>query len=218
MNGAREATPARRAWVRRALLWVWIGELWNVVEAAVALYAGAAAASVSLLAFGVKSVIEIGLGGILIWQLRRELSARDAQAASERRALRLLGLAFHVLAVFVLAQTAGTLVGWLDEPRESLLGIALVLGSAALMTPLYFAKSRLASKLGSRSLQKEAVATLGCDLQDLTVVVGLGLNSLFGWWWADAVAALLLIPFLVREGREAIHESRTATARDPQAT
>ena len=200
-------TNDRKTLIKKAMILVWIGELWNVVEAVIALSAGASAGSIALLAFGFKSITELFLGGILIWQLRREWNVSDGEVVSEKKALKLLGIAFFVLAFYVLAQSTATLLGWLREPESSLTGIFLVLSSAAIMAFLYLGKTRIAKQLSSRSLQKEAVATLACDLQDMTVLVGLGLNELFGWWWADPATALLLIPFLIREGREALEES-----------
>lgn len=200
-------TSDRKSLIKKAMLLVWIGELWNVVEAAIALSAGASSGSVALIAFGLKSIIELFLGGILIWQLRKEWKVSEGETVNEKKALKLLGISFFVLAFYVLAQAVATLLGWLKEPETSIVGIVLVLASAAVMTVLYFGKTSIAKKLGSRSLQKEAVATLACDLQDMTVLVGLGLNALFGWWWADPVTALLLIPFLIKEGREAFEES-----------
>lgn len=197
----------RKNSIKKAMVLVWTGELWNIVEAVIAISAGAAVGSIALIAFGSKSIIELFLGGILIWQLRREWKISDGETVSEKKVLKLLGVAFFVLAFYVLTQSTATLLGWLKEPEESLTGIILVLASAALMTFLYFRKTKIAKKIGSRSLQKEAVATLACDLQDMTVFVGLGLNALFGWWWADPVAALLLVPFLIKEGREALKES-----------
>lgn len=200
--------PNRKELIKKAMLLVWIGELWNIVEAVLALRAGAASGSVSLLAFGLKSIIELFLGGVLIWQLQRELKAVDGESINERRTLKFVGYSFFGLALYVLIQSGATLVGWIKEPEPSLIGIFVVLASAAIMALLYLAKINLARKLGSRSLQKEARATLACDLQDMTVIVGLVLNSLFGWWWADPVTALFLVPFLINEGREALEESQ----------
>lgn len=197
----------RKTLIKKAMVLVWIGELWNVVEAVIALNAGATAGSIALLAFGFKSIIELFLGGILIWQLRREWGASEGEVVGEKKALKLLGIAFFILVFYVFAQSSAALLGWLKEPEGSITGIFLVLSSAAIMALLYFGKTRIAKLLKSRSLQKEAVATLACDLQDMTVLVGLGLNALFGWWWADPATALLLIPFLIREGREALEES-----------
>lgn len=206
----RTENENRKSLIKKAMALVWIGELWNVVEAVVALSAGIRAASISLLAFGSKSIIELFLGAVLILQLRRELQAAEHQKVSEKKALKLLGWAFFALAFYVLGQSIATLFGWLEKPEESVTGIVLVLASAGVMTGLYFSKTRIAKKLGSRSLQKEAVATLACDLQDMTVFVGLAFNGLFGWWWADPVSALVLVPFLIHEGREAIEESAEA--------
>ena len=96
-------------------------------------------------------------------------------------------------------------LGWLAEPRESAVGIVLVVASALVMTVLYFGKTSIARKLSSPALRAEAVESLVCDLQDLTLLVGLGANALWGWWWADPMAAPALIPFLLREGWEALN-------------
>lgn len=200
-------TVNRKQLIKKAMILVWIGLLWNIVEAIVALVAGSRASSVALLTFGLKSIIELFLGGVLVWQLRRQWGAAEGKPVTEKRALKLLGFSFFTLAVYVLIQSAAVILGWIKQPEESLTGIILVLASAVVMTVLYFGKTRLAKKLGSRSLQKEAVATLACDLQDMTVVVGLIFNKLFGWWWADPASALLLIPFLIHEGRESLEEA-----------
>ena len=93
-------------------------------------------------------------------------------------------------------------MGWLPEPQPSLVGVALVVASAVVMSVLYVGKMRIAARVQSRSLRAEAMETLFCDLQDLTILVGLALNSLLAWWWADPVAALFLVPFFLKEGRE----------------
>jgi divalent metal cation (Fe/Co/Zn/Cd) transporter len=188
---------------RRGLALVWIGELWNLGEAGIALWSGVRASSVALVAFGLDSLIELFVGAILIWRLGREWTGHEEEAAAEARALRLAGLTFFLLSAWIVVQTAGTLSGWLPEPKESLVGIGLVVASAVVMTLLYIGKMDVARKLGSRALRAEAVESLVCDLQDLTLLLGLGLNALWGWWWADPIAALGLVPFLLNEGREA---------------
>ncbi|MBF8266765.1 MAG: cation efflux protein [Dehalococcoidia bacterium] len=188
---------------KTALLLVWIGEIWNLVELVVALWSGLGAGSVALLAYGLDSFIELFAGFVLIRHLSGEWKG-EGENAADSKALRLIGATFFLLAAFILLQSSATLLGWLAEPRPSLVGIGLVLASALVMTVLYFLKIGIAKKLGSRSLRAEAVESLVCDLQDLTLLVGLGLNALLGWWWADPVGALLLIPFLIKEGREAL--------------
>jgi len=188
---------------RRALLLVWIGEAWNVIEAAVALLSAADASSVALFAYGLDSLIEIFAGLVLIWRLRGEWRRTEEEAA-EKRALKLVGITFFLLAAFVLFQALSTLFRWFSPPQESVTGIVLVIASAIVMTLLFRAKSRIAGKLGSRALRAEAMESLMCDLQDMTVLFGLGLNALLGWWWADPVAAIILIPFMLKEGWEGV--------------
>ena len=191
---------------RRALVLVWAGESWNLLEMAVALWAGIAASSVALIAFGLDSIVELFAGAVLIRHLSHEWRGSES-IGRERKALRLVGVTFFLLAVFIVFQSTATLSGRLPEPRGSLLGISLVIASAAVMSLLYLAKMPIAKKLGSSALRAEAIESLVCDLQDLTVLIGLGLNAWLGWWWADPVAALALIPFLIKEGREAFRDS-----------
>lgn len=186
---------------RTALILVIAGLLWNLVEAVVALWAGAQAGSVAMLAFGLDSVVELLAGGVLVWRLRTRLDEEEAEAA-ERRAQRLLAFSFFLLAAYIVLHSGANLLGWLPEPQPSLVGIALVVASAVVMSGLYVGKMRIAARAQSRSLRAEAMETLFCDLQDLTILVGLALNSLFAWWWADPAAALFLVPFFLKEGKE----------------
>jgi divalent metal cation (Fe/Co/Zn/Cd) transporter len=188
---------------RKALILVWIGFLWNFLEAGIALWSAATASSVALFAFGLDSIIEIFAGAVLIWRLNLK---DDKEEEAESISLKLVGITFFLLAAFVAFQSFATLTGFLVAPQESFVGIVLVVASAVVMTILYVWKTRLAKQLGSRALRAEAVESLMCDLQDLTVIVGLGLNDLFGWWWTDPVAALALIPFFIKEGIEAFRD------------
>jgi divalent metal cation (Fe/Co/Zn/Cd) transporter len=183
---------------KNALALVWVGEIWNIGEAAIALWSGVAANSVALLAFGLDSVIELFAGAVLIWRLTR--SEQDEQA--EQKALKLVGISFFVLAAYVGLNSVLTLTGIQPEPKPSAVGIALVVASAAVMTILYFRKTAIAKQINSPALAAEAKQSLFCDLQDVPVLLGLGLNFVFGWWWADPVVALILIPLIIREGKE----------------
>jgi divalent metal cation (Fe/Co/Zn/Cd) transporter len=202
-TSAAEVSATQQRLRRHALRLVAVGEAWNVLEAAVALWAAVSTGSVALLAYGLDSLIELFAGAVLLWRLSRERGDAEERAA-EQRALKLVGVTFFLLAAFVTAQSLATLASWLPKPQESLVGIILVIASAVLMTVLYVAKVRVAEKMRSRALRAEATQSLLCDLQDLTVLVGLGLNALFGWWWADPAAALVLVPFMVREGWEGV--------------
>ena len=141
----------------------------------------------------------------MIWRLSLERDQREEEAA-ERKAERLVGATFFLLSAYILVQSSASLLGWFPEPRQSLIGIALVVTSAVVMTALYFRKIGIAKALSSKALRAEAVESLMCDLQDLTLLIGLGLNALWGWWWADPVAALALIPFFIKEGWEGVFE------------
>jgi divalent metal cation (Fe/Co/Zn/Cd) transporter len=188
---------------RLALLLVWIGEIWNIAEAGVALWSAKDAGSVALLAYGLDSIIELFAGAVLIWHLNHEWGERQ-EGAAEKKALRLVGITFFVLSAWIAIQAIATLIGWFTEPRESLVGIILVIASAAVMTSLFFPKLNIARRIDSPALRAEAKESLACDLQDLTLLIGLGANALWGWWWADPVAALALIPWLIKEGWESV--------------
>ena len=186
---------------RTALILVLAGLLWSLVEAGVSLWAGVQAGSVALLAFGLDSIVELLAGGVLVWRLRGEWKGLEEEAA-ERRAQRLLGLSFFLLAAYIALHSGANLLGWLPEPQPSLVGVGIVVASAVVMSGLYVGKMRIATRMQSRSLRAEAMESLFCDIQDLTILVGLGFNALFSWWWADPVSALVLIPFFVKEGFE----------------
>jgi divalent metal cation (Fe/Co/Zn/Cd) transporter len=204
------ATPAAPVagdtlrWKQRALLLVWSGVAWGVVEATVGLATGAVTNSTALIAFGFDSIIELAAGGILIWHLRRELSGRDVPENAEHRAHQMVGVTFFALAAFVVVHAALSLTGVLPEAQPSVVGIVLIAASAVVMTVLYFMKTDLATKLGSPALRLEAKQALYCDLQDVPVIVGLVASLAFGWWWADPLVALAIVPLLIREGREGL--------------
>lgn len=186
---------------KTALALVSIGLVWNLVEAGVAFWAGVQAGSVALFAYGLDSVVELFAGGVLVWRLRIEGGGEDAETA-EQRSRRLIGFTFFLLAVYVALHSIASLVGWLPQPEPSLAGVILVIASAVVMTVLYIAKMRVATRMQSRALRAEAIESLFCDLQDVAVLIGLGFNALLAWWWADPVAGLLLIPFFIKEGLE----------------
>ena len=186
---------------KTALFLVLAGLLWNLIEAAVALWAGSRAGSVAILAFGLDSIIELLAGAVLMWRLgalREESEAEAAEVTSQK----LVGLSFFLLAAYVLLHSGASLLGWLPEPEPSLAGVLIVVASAVVMTGLYVGKMRIAKLMQSRSLRAEAMESLFCDLQDLTILIGLGLNSLLSWWWADPVSALVLVPLFIKEGIE----------------
>lgn len=191
---------------RKALVFVWIGEIWNVFEAVIALWSAWVASSVALLAFGLDSIIELFAGAVLIWRFQKEASD---ESLTERKALRLVGVTFFMLSVFIIFQSITTLLGYFSQPQPSFVGIFITISSAVLMTILFVFKINIASQLGSRALRAEAYESLVCDIQDLIVLAGLGLNIVLGWWWADPLMALALVPLLIKEGIEAFRDETT---------
>jgi len=190
---------------KKALLLVWIGEIWNLFEATIALWLALIAGSVALFAFGLDSLIELFAGAVLIWRFYEE---KKDDSSTERRALRMIRITFFLLSAIIMFQSIATLFGYFSRPQESFSGILITISSAVLMTILFFFKSNIAKKLNSRALMAEAYESLICDLQDLVVLAGLGLNILFGWWWADPIMAMVLIPFLIKEGFESFRDEQ----------
>jgi divalent metal cation (Fe/Co/Zn/Cd) transporter len=177
---------------------------WNLVEGFVAIGAALAAGSVALLGFGIDSFVECASGSILIWRLLAERRAKDHEAveALEHRAQKLVALSLYGLVAFIAFDAGRTLLTG-DRPEPTAVGLALTAISLGVMWWLARAKRRTAIALGSRALQADAFQTTACWWLSLTVLAGVGLNALFGWWWADPLAALGMTYFLVREGREA---------------
>jgi divalent metal cation (Fe/Co/Zn/Cd) transporter len=204
MTENRRSEESSKTFRRKALYLVWLGEIWNVLEAIVALRSALEVGSVALSAFGLDSIIEVFAGFVLIWRLGKKWEEGEEEA--ETRSLRLVGITFFLLAAYILFQSLATLLGWLPEPERSDVGVILVVASAIVMTGLYWSKLRIADRIGSRALRAEAIESLICDLQDLTVLAGLGLNILLGWWWADPLAAIILIPFLLKEGWDSVKD------------
>jgi divalent metal cation (Fe/Co/Zn/Cd) transporter len=178
----------RGAALRRARLLNRLTLGWNVAEGGVALAAGVAAGSISLVGFGLDSAIEVAASVILAWRLHQERRG-GCMAESDRRATRAIAVSFAVLAVYVWVQAGLDLAGG-ARPRASGVGIAMAGLSLAVMPWLARSKRSLAPALGSRAASSEADQTRLCAMLSAVVLVGLGLNAALGWWWADPVAAL----------------------------
>jgi divalent metal cation (Fe/Co/Zn/Cd) transporter len=199
----------RRALLGRAIRLEQATIGWNVVEGCVALGAGWMAGSIALVGFGLDSAIESVSAATVLHHLRAEAGGQGEREADagERRSLRVVGVTFFLLSAYVLYQAVTTL--WRrDRPEESALGIALACVSLTLMPILGWLKLRTGRTLACRALLADAKETFACAYLSFTLLAGLALNALFGWWWADPVAALAMLPFVLHEGWEALRESR----------
>ena len=192
-------------WYRIAL-WLVLGTLaYNLIEAAVALWSGLDAGSIALLGFGLDSVIESVAAGALLWRLwvgAKETSGKRL-AELDGFVTRLVGVTFLVLAAYILFQVSWTFATHV-QPEESTVGTALAIASVIVMPLVSWGKIRAAHRLESQALLAEAKETLACSYLSLTLLLGLLLNASLGWWWADPVAALLMVPWIAKEGLEGV--------------
>lgn len=193
---------AERGSLALALSLLWVGLAYNAVEGVVAVSAGLIAGSVALTGFGFDSFIEVTASAVLLWRL----SVAEGDAAAEQReqvARRIVGVSFLVLAAYIVAQAAHVLVTR-SEPEPSGLGLGLAVASLTLMPTLGLLKRWNARKLHSHALMAEAGETLVCSYLSATLFVGLVLNAVWGWWWADIAAAGTMIPWVLKEGIEGL--------------
>jgi divalent metal cation (Fe/Co/Zn/Cd) transporter len=202
------AGTAREQLLRRGVLLEALTILYNVIEAAVAIAAGLISGSIALVGFGFDSIIEVIAASVVGHRLLAEIrgaAAHDSRR-QERRALRVVSVTFFLLSAYI-AWEAVRKLGGFEPPEPSLLGIVVAALSVILMPALGWMKHRTGQKLGSKALMADAKETMVCWYLSVTLLVGLGLNAALGWWWADPVAALAMIPLLLHEGREAWEEA-----------
>jgi len=192
----------RAAHVRHGIRLEYLTLVWNALEAIVAIAAGAIAGSIALMGFGLDSVIEMTSGAVLLWRL-----SSDADAARRERmeavSLRLVGISFVLLAAYVAFDAIKSL--WLrDRAEESVPGIVIAALSLIAMPLLARAKRRVATGINSGALHADSRQTDICAYLSAILLGGLILNTAFGWWWADPVAGLIMVPIIAKEGVEAL--------------
>ncbi|MFD2767111.1 cation transporter [Micromonospora eburnea] len=198
LQSQQGSLAARRAVLaRRVRLLVAATITYNVIEAVVAITAGAAASSTALIGFGLDSVIEVSSAAAVAWQF----AGRDPEAR-EKIALRIIAMSFFALAAYVTVDSVRALVGN-GKAEHSTVGLVLAALSLLIMPVLSYAQRRAGRELGSRSAVADSKQTLLCTYLSAVLLAGLGLNSLFGWSWADPLAALVIAAVAIKEGREA---------------
>jgi divalent metal cation (Fe/Co/Zn/Cd) transporter len=183
---------------------------YNSVEAVASLVAGVLANSVSLVGFGADSLIEVAAGGVAQWRLRSDADETRRHAA-ERRAHRIIGWSFLALAIYILADSTHSL--WQhDAPARSWFGMVILGLSIVVMPLLARAKRNVARRLASSALEAEATQTSLCAYLSVIALLGVALNWLLGWWWADPVAALMMVPIVGNEAFEGIRGEKNCDA------
>jgi divalent metal cation (Fe/Co/Zn/Cd) transporter len=186
-----------------------VSVVWMVIEAAVAIGSGIIAHSLALVAFGADSIIELIAGAVLLWRLTIE--AREASLARVNRAEKIsswvVGIALLLLAVYIVVASIVKL--WTHQGAESTyVGIGLAIASGIIMPILSRLKKKIGAEIGSKALRADGACSIVCAYMAWTVLAGVALTALFGWWWMDSIAALALVYFVVKEGWEAVQEAR----------
>jgi divalent metal cation (Fe/Co/Zn/Cd) transporter len=195
---AADPKAQRRAVLARRIRFLVAATItYNVIEAVVAITAGTAADSTALIGFGLDSVIEVSSAAAVAWQF-----AGSDPEAREKTALRIIAVSFFTLAAYVTVESVRALFGG-GEAEHSSVGLVLAAVSLAVMPGLSYAQRRAGRELGSRTAVADSKQTLLCSYLSAVLLVGLGLNSLFGWSWADPIAALVIAAVAVKEGRKA---------------
>lgn len=198
---------ARKHVLQRRIRWIVAGTIaYNLIEAVVAITAGTIASSAALIGFGLDSTIEVLSAAAVTWQFTRKDPERW-----EKGTLRVIAIAFFALAAYVTVSSGLALVGQVDV-EHSTLGIVITALSVVIMPFLSLAERRAGRELGSATAVADSKQTLICTYLSAAVLVGLIANSLFGWWWADAIAGLVIAVFAIREGLEAWRGDACATS------
>jgi divalent metal cation (Fe/Co/Zn/Cd) transporter len=206
---AMHFTASRANVVRLALLLTYITIGWMTIEGAASLLLSWASKSLLLEAFGIDSVIELFSAAVLLWRLRVEASGSATSEhvdLVERRAARLVGYSLYALVVYVLLNSGyGLFIAKrITDTHESVWGILIGLVAKIGMPILAAYKLKVAAQLNSRALRADAIESITCGYLSIVLIIGLAATRLLGWWWLDSVAALALIPFLIKEARAAI--------------
>jgi divalent metal cation (Fe/Co/Zn/Cd) transporter len=201
-----EAMLDRSHFIRRGKLLEYATIGYNSLEGIAAIVAGLVAGSVALVGFGFDSAIEVISGATLLWRLYADVN-EERRERVERRAVRIVGVSFLCLAAYVTFDAGKSLIRR-EPPQESTVGIIVAGASLIVMPLLVRAKRRVAKAIGSKALDADATQTALCTYLSAILLAGLLCNALLGWWWADPVAALVMVPMIVREGLEGIRGER----------
>jgi len=201
----------RKKLQKRALWLSYLTVAYNVLEGLISILAGWLAGSIALLGFGLDSLVESFSGSVMIWRFRHHANlTEEEEERLEKKAIRLVGYAFFILAAYVLYESAKKLL-FQEAPAPSLLGIIIALISLIIMPGLFYIKYQTGKSLSSLSLMADSRQTLACAMLSMALLIGLGLNYLYGIWQADPVIGLLIGAVLVREGYKALKEEKLCT-------
>jgi divalent metal cation (Fe/Co/Zn/Cd) transporter len=195
-------TLARSAMVLRGQRLEYFTIAWNTLEGLVAVIAGAVAGSISLVGFGIDSFIEVTSGSVLLWRMSVDSDVHRRER-NEKRALRIVGACFLLLAAYITYDSIVDL--WSKRaPEHSISGIVLACVSLVVMPLLSRAKRRVGRAMGSAAMHADAKQTEFCTYLSAILLIGLLLNAFLGWWWSDPLAALIMVPIITKEGMDGL--------------
>ena len=189
--------------LKRGLRLEYISLGWNLIEGAVAIFAGVMAGSVALIGFGVDSFVESSSAAVIVWRILSEIGNRtnpEKIYSIERRSQRLVALSLLAFAIYLLFESGSALV-LQEQPEVSHTGIILAVLSLIVMWWLARSIRRVGQQLHSHAIEADSSQTLACWWMSLSLLVGLGVNALFGWWWADPLAGIAISALMLREAR-----------------
>lgn len=191
---------------RKALFLSYFTVGYNILEGVVSILAGVIAGSIALVGFGLDSFVESLSGGVMIWRFRQHgKMSEEEEEKIEKKAVKLVGYTFFILGLYVLYESVKKLY-FREIPDPSLLGIIIAIISMIVMPVLFFMKYRTGKAIGSRSLVADSKETLACLFLSVALLIGLGLNYLYGLWQADPIVGLVIVVFLFKEGYETLKE------------
>jgi divalent metal cation (Fe/Co/Zn/Cd) transporter len=193
---------------KRALFLSYFTVGYNFLEGLVSIFAGLLAGSIALVGFGLDSFVESLSGGVMIWRFSKHGTvSEEEEARIEAKATRLVAFAFFVLGAYVLYESSKKLY-FQEIPEPSILGIIIAIISIIVMPVLFYMKYKTGKAIGSRSLLGDSKQTLACVFLSVALLLGLGLNYLYGLWWADPTVGFIIVVFLVREGYSTLKEAK----------
>ena len=181
---------------------------YNFFEGIISIFVGHLSGSVALLGFGFDSFVESVSGGIMIWRFRAHGNLTlEEEENIEAKSTKLVAYSFFILGAYILFESLKKLI-LREHPEPSLIGIIIAVVSIIVMPILFYLKYRIGKSIGSRSLVADSKQTLACMYLSFALLIGLGLNYLFGFWWSDPIVGLIIVAFLIREGYETLKEDR----------
>ena len=209
----RDSQNRKKLLHRKALRLEWFTVIWNVLEAGVAIGAGLLAGSQALIGFGADSLIETGSAVALLWRLYKSgpQAGRTERSKAEKPALFAVSMTFFLLAVYITLESGRTILLQMP-PETSLIGLVLAALSLLIMPVLAYKKQKIGKDLDSKALQADARETWVCSWLSLALLGGTGCYLLLGWWWADPIAALAMVPVIFWQGWLTFQEAREENA------